>query len=96
MFAPGKGLPAQATTTRYVLQQCLDRRDNAVMSDKVKITALANGPLQVQGPVEVTGANGVTRELDKAFLCRCGQSNAKPYCDGTHKRVGFVDPAPTE
>ena len=62
------------------------------MSDSVKITALANGPLHVEGPVEVTGANGVTRQLDKAFLCRCGHSSRKPYCDGSHKRVDFIAP----
>lgn len=64
------------------------------MSDPVKITALPDGPLQVQGPVEVTGVNGVTRTLDKALLCRCGHSNSKPYCDSSHKRVHFSDPAP--
>lgn len=62
------------------------------MSDPVKITALANGPIHVEGPIEVTGANGVTRQLDKAFLCRCGHSNSKPYCDGSHKRAEFTDP----
>ena len=62
------------------------------MSDSVKITALANGPIQVEGAVEVTGANGVTRQLDKAYLCRCGHSNSKPFCDGSHKKAGFVDP----
>ena len=62
------------------------------MADKVTITALTNGPLQVQGPVTVTSATGVTRELEKALLCRCGNSNSKPFCDGAHKRVGFTDP----
>lgn len=64
------------------------------MRESVKITALPNGPYQVEGEVVVTGANGVTRELTKTFLCRCGHSNSKPYCDGAHKRVGFTDPAP--
>ena len=62
-------------------------RHNGAMSDKVTITALPDGPLQVVGSVEVTGANGVRRELEKTYLCRCGQSNSKPYCDGTHAKL---------
>ncbi|KGQ21952.1 CDGSH iron-sulfur domain-containing protein [Thermus filiformis] len=39
--------------------------------------------------------NGEERRLarPKLALCRCGQSQDKPFCDGTHKRVGFTAPA---
>lgn len=55
----------------------------------VKIKVIPNGPLQVEGKVEITLADGTVVEKDKAFLCRCGASANKPYCDGSHVKVGF-------
>jgi 3-phenylpropionate/trans-cinnamate dioxygenase ferredoxin subunit len=61
--------------------------------DAVTITVSENGPYEVHGPVTVFRADGtVLREGERLYLCRCGQSAKKPYCDNTHKRVGFVDP----
>ena len=62
------------------------------MSD-VTITVRANGPYKVVGAVRIVDAEG--RELEppegKAIaLCRCGHSRTKPFCDATHRRVGFV------
>lgn len=49
-----------------------------------------NGPLVVQGPVGLIDAEGtVVRSGEKFLLCRCGQSNSKPFCDGSHRRTGF-------
>jgi CDGSH-type Zn-finger protein len=60
------------------------------MSD-TRIKALKNGPLEVSGPVEVTDSAGALGpvEEDPIYLCRCGHSANKPFCDGSHKRVGF-------
>ena len=50
-----------------------------------------NGPYKVEGPVEVVRADGeVVSSEGKVFLCRCGGSQNKPFCDGTHKKKGFV------
>ena len=58
---------------------------------EVKITALENGPLQVDGECAVLASDGtVVTEAAKVFLCRCGHSANKPMCDGSHKREGFV------
>ena len=57
-----------------------------------KITAFDNGPLKVEGDLEVCDQDGSSFGLeDRAivFLCRCGHSANKPFCDGAHKRVGF-------
>lgn len=48
-----------------------------------------NGPLVLDGPVTIEAPDGTVERLDQAFLCRCGGSGAKPFCDGTHKRVCF-------
>jgi CDGSH-type Zn-finger protein len=57
----------------------------------VQIQALENGPLKVQGPVTITDADGTEYEARKAvFLCRCGGSTKKPFCDGTHSKIGFA------
>jgi len=50
-----------------------------------------NGPLKVVGPVELIA--GTARTINRGqefFLCRCGQSKNKPYCDGSHKAAGFT------
>jgi CDGSH iron-sulfur domain-containing protein 3 len=62
------------------------------MSD-VTITARANGPYKVEGPVRVVDAEGnefVLPEGSTIVLCRCGHSANKPFCDKSHRRVGFV------
>jgi len=58
---------------------------------EVRIKALRNGPLEVSGAVELVGSDGQNRPADEQpiYLCRCGQSSNKPFCDGTHKKVGF-------
>jgi CDGSH-type Zn-finger protein len=52
-----------------------------------------NGPLWVRGGVSVEAADGFEYEVrNRVTLCRCGQSNNKPFCDGSHWDVGFKDP----
>ena len=60
---------------------------------EVTIKARANGPYKVEGPVRVIDAEGNEFELPEGsaiVLCRCGHSRTKPFCDSSHKRVGFV------
>ena len=62
------------------------------MADVV-IQCRPDGPLVVTGPIEIKGPDGQVIEWDKSegkcFLCRCGRSTRKPFCDGTHKRTGW-------
>ncbi len=54
------------------------------------MTPLENGPLLVTGNLEIVSGTGRTiNRVRKTALCRCGQSANKPYCDGSHTRVGF-------
>jgi CDGSH-type Zn-finger protein/uncharacterized Fe-S cluster protein YjdI len=49
-----------------------------------------DGPLMLTGPLTIVGANQRSAFAESTFLCRCGASANKPYCDGTHKRIGFT------
>ncbi|MAT58648.1 MAG: CDGSH iron-sulfur domain-containing protein [Melioribacteraceae bacterium] len=62
------------------------------MDNKIKVTLLKNGPLMVEGKVTIKNSAGETIEsTEKNFLCRCGGSSKKPFCDGTHKKIEFKD-----
>ena len=59
----------------------------------VKIRMRPNGPLLVEGTVELTDSEGNAYPLspDKPAiaLCRCGHSKDRPFCDGAHRTIGF-------
>jgi CDGSH-type Zn-finger protein len=66
--------------------------------DAIQITVKDKGPLLVKGPMTLTGPDGEEIETGDSTtaLCRCGGSAEKPFCDGTHKKIGFdtgQDPA---
>ncbi len=66
--------------------------ENEVQATEVKITVRPNGPLRVEGPVKLLDVNGGEWDLTgkpAISLCRCGHSANKPFCDGSHARVGF-------
>lgn len=57
-----------------------------------KITVRNNGSLRVEGDFEIVDHDGNKFDLagrTAVALCRCGQSNTKPFCDSTHKKIGF-------
>jgi CDGSH-type Zn-finger protein len=62
-----------------------------VADAEVTITARENGPYLVKGPITLRDVDGNEYHLegDRAALCRCGGSTTKPFCDGTHSKVGF-------
>jgi CDGSH-type Zn-finger protein/uncharacterized Fe-S cluster protein YjdI len=52
-----------------------------------------NGPIEAKGALEITTGTGHrVHRGTRAFLCRCGQSKNKPFCDGSHKAAGLVAP----
>jgi len=56
----------------------------------VTISIIKNGPLIVNGPVDLKDSEGKAYPAQKRIaLCRCGASTEKPFCDGTHSKVGF-------
>jgi CDGSH-type Zn-finger protein/uncharacterized Fe-S cluster protein YjdI len=64
----------------------LDQRDG-----QLEITPAPDGPLLVNGPLEIMSGTGRAIErTTKTALCRCGASENKPYCDGSHRAAGFT------
>jgi CDGSH-type Zn-finger protein len=62
------------------------------MSEPVKITVRPNGPLRVEGAIVLVDADGKEWDLTgkpAVSLCRCGASERRPFCDGSHNRIGF-------
>jgi CDGSH-type Zn-finger protein len=63
-----------------------------VPENEVKITVRPNGPFRVEGPIKLVDAQGGEWDLTgkpAISLCRCGASANKPFCDGSHNKVGF-------
>jgi CDGSH-type Zn-finger protein len=62
---------------------------------EVEIKVRENGPYRVKGPITLIDADGTEFELEPhekngtIALCRCGGSTTKPFCDGTHSKLGF-------
>ena len=54
----------------------------------LEIDVIDNGPLRISGKMEIR-YKGEIIEKEKVSLCRCGASENKPFCDGTHKKIGF-------
>jgi CDGSH-type Zn-finger protein len=60
---------------------------------ELEIRYAARGPYLIKGPLVVVAPDGERSEIEAgktAALCRCGASTTKPFCDGTHSRIGFL------
>lgn len=56
----------------------------------VELIPIANGPLKLEGALEIVSGTGRTiQRVTQVFFCRCGGSSNKPFCDGTHRKIGF-------
>jgi CDGSH-type Zn-finger protein/uncharacterized Fe-S cluster protein YjdI len=68
----------------------LDGGPQEPQPEETTIRARPNGPLYVRGKIRITGTGGqLIREDTRVALCRCGHSENKPFCDSSHRRVGF-------
>jgi CDGSH-type Zn-finger protein len=59
-----------------------------------KVSCFSNGPIRIEGEFEIldpTGAQFGLAGRTVISLCRCGHSANKPFCDGSHGRMGFMD-----
>ena len=62
----------------------------AARNGMLVVKLIQDGPLHISGSLELVSGTGRTvNRLQETWLCRCGESKNKPYCDGTHKKIGF-------
>ena len=60
------------------------------MENTTQFRVIKNGPLEVTGIFTISGIDGKPIDvIPPAYLCRCGGSANKPFCDGSHKKNGF-------
>jgi len=94
MSASGQGTDIGRLRYNEGTALCAENLETKLMA-QVKITVRRNGPFRVEAPegsVELVDADGTPYDLTgkPAFsLCRCGGSVNKPFCDGTHSKIGF-------
>jgi len=91
--------PAVAERIRVMSKLCPSGRlvtqpDGAAEPDEIDyppaVAVIENGPIWVRGGIQVVSADGTGYEVrNRQTLCRCGHSQNKPFCDGSHKEFGF-------
>ncbi len=71
-------------------REAKDAKPLAARGGELRVRPQKDGPLKLEGPVElVSGTNRTLDRMQSVSLCRCGHSGNKPYCDGSHAKVGF-------
>ena len=68
------------------------QKSEALNESPTEIEVSSSGPYLIKSNVEIVHTNGKREVRDKVTaLCRCGASKNKPYCDGSHQKIGFED-----
>ena len=76
-----------AHTEKSVLQE--NKTNTMETKKQTEIQILKNGPIKITGEFIFKDSSGkTTTEYKELFICRCGGSKNKPFCDGTHKKIG--------
>lgn len=74
----------------YELNNAITETKESVDANMLNIEILKNGPILIKTECRITHSDGSTEiKQGSTALCRCGGSSAKPYCDGTHNKIGF-------
>ncbi len=88
---------ASAEKITHVVNHCPSgalsiKKENSTSINKTEISVTENGPFLVKGSFQITDKSGseISSPGTAVALCRCGASNNKPFCDGAHKRNGFI------
>ncbi|PTM05991.1 MAG: hypothetical protein DA405_02000 [Bacteroidetes bacterium] len=88
--ASGEGIRKQidqcpSAALSYVGQE----KAELVSEGDLNATLVPNGPIIVKGAIKFTHPDGSSSIEENPVLCRCGASGKKPFCDGSHKKIGF-------
>ena len=81
--------PSGALQHQMPDEDLMSQSTEASPATDVHIEFIKDGPVKITGAVNLTMEDGAMERQDRVFLCRCGGSARKPFCDGTHKRNGF-------
>jgi uncharacterized Fe-S cluster protein YjdI len=68
-----------------------DAEQETQTASQAEIVVFKSGPVMVKGNISLKHKDGKTESHSEVYLCRCGQSSNKPFCDGTHRKCGFKD-----
>jgi uncharacterized Fe-S cluster protein YjdI/CDGSH-type Zn-finger protein len=75
-----------------LLYRRLDSKAEEEFAATTTVTPVRDGPLLVKGHIEVRREDGSVEVLPRATLCRCGESQHKPFCDNQHLAIKFRAP----
>lgn len=85
--------PTDALTYQWIDKNKVDPTLSAIAEQKpkpVEIQIMRDGPIVVSGKIKLTDQEGKEyRTFSISSFCRCGASNNMPFCDGTHRKIGF-------
>ena len=82
--------PSGALSYFYNNKETSNSNKQNMDSTSTKVEIIPNGPAVVYGACTLkVGGEEQYIEKEKTFLCRCGASEKKPFCDGSHKKIGF-------
>lgn len=83
-YIPGAGQSVEGELNPLSVKEAKTEETSA------KITLMKNGPMLVEGEFKIISAEGEElKPMIMTSFCRCGNSKAQPFCDGTHRQVGF-------
>ncbi len=83
-------LQSNFSATEEVTPETLSVEEDT--SKPAKVTIMKHGPIVVEGEFKVIGADGnELKSMVMTSFCRCGASKSMPFCDGTHRKIGFTD-----
>ena len=76
----------------YEFHKRRNEEENTNKENAVSVRIMKNGPLIAEGNFKVVTSDGKKLQTGSfTSSCRCGQSNSMPFCDGTHRKIGFQD-----
>ena len=86
--------PTQALTFEYNIDIDKEKQETAEAAAAeidAEVRVMEDGPLVLKGNFQIFDTSGTElRHMKITSLCRCGASNDLPYCDGTHRKIGFT------
>ena len=89
-----KKCPTGALTYSWIDKSKQDEVEKKQEQEKnlTEVKIMKDGPIVVMGDFEITGPQGQTyNKMKMISFCRCGSSNNMPFCDGTHRKMGFEE-----